>query len=104
MALLVKNKINQFGVKEEYWRIVKVNIDLIYNFCDITIASYHNKDARDNDLEPMNLHKVRAKWSPEEFEAFFSAKVLSESSTNIYEQAYAYIKSKDPMFLDAIDC
>lgn len=104
MALLTADRINQFGVKEEYWRIVKINIDLTYNFCDITLGSYHSQEAREAEVEPMNLRKVRAKWSDEEFKTFFSAEALTENPKNIYEIAYEYIKSKDDIFSEAEDC
>lgn len=103
MAILTQGKINQFGVQEEYWKLTNININLQYNYCDLTLAAYSSKDARDNNSEPMNFKKVRAKWSEDEFEKFFSPMALSRSTGNIYDVAYQYIKHKDDFFKDAID-
>lgn len=100
MALLTKDKINQFGVIEEYWRILSININLQYKYCDVTLGAYANQETRENDKEPMNIKKVRAKWSEDEFEKYFSPRT---KSNNIYEQAYQYIKNKDEYFKDSID-
>lgn len=104
MALLTKGHINQFGVDENYWRIINININLQYNYCDITVAGYATQEARDNGSEPMNIKKVRAKWSEDEFEAFFAPKTVSRAANqNIYNIAYEYIKSKDDLFKDSVN-
>ena len=51
----------------------------------------------------MNIKKVRAKWDDEEFYKFFAPKVMARANTNIYAQAYEYIKSKDEYFANALD-
>lgn len=104
MALLTKDKINQFGVQEEYWRILSINLNLQYSYCDITLGGYSSAEVRDNGSEPMNLKKVRAKWDEQEFLKFFTAKAMNEKDVNIYNRAYDYIKHKDEYFKDAIDC
>ena len=91
MALLTKNKINQFGVKEEYWRVLTINLNLQYGYCDITLGGY------------MNIRKVRAKWSDDEFATYFTTSRMNQQGTNIYSQVYKYIKHKDEYFSDAID-
>lgn len=104
MALLTKNKINQFGVMEEYWRILNINLNLQYNYCDITLGGYMNSEARIDGSEPMNTKKVRAKWDGQEFLKFFTAQAMSKQDINIYNQVYDYIKYKDEYFKDAVDC
>lgn len=120
MALLIEGKTNQFGVNEEYWRVVNININLQYKYCDITMASYVNADARDNGSEPMNIKKIRAKWDDEEFLKYFAPATFEQNSqattlsldsqetrvisSNIYERVYDYIKHKDDYFKDATDC
>lgn len=104
MALLTKDKINQFGVKEEYWRVMSININLQYQYCDITLGGYADAETRDNGSEPMNIRKVRAKWDEQEFLRFFTAQAMDEQNVNIYNQVYDYIKYKDDYFKDAIDC
>lgn len=118
MALLTEGKVNQFGVQEEYWRILNVNINLQYNYCDITIGAYANAEARINGSEPMNIKKIRAKWDNEEFFKYFSPDTFINSSEinflneteqsnmshNIYERFYDYIKVKDKYFESATDC
>lgn len=121
MALLTENKINQFGVKEEYWRILAINLNIQYQYCDITLGAYASAEAREGNAEPMNIKKVRAKWSEDEFLKFFAPATFeagiakasihgedeeetSTLSTNIYQRAYDYIKVKDDYFKDAIDC
>lgn len=114
MALLTENKINQFGVKEEYWRILNINLNIQYNYCDITLGAYANKDARNSDAEPMNIKKVRAKWDNKEFFKFFAPQTFelkkvntdesSNISDNIYKRAYDYIKLKDEYFKEAKNC
>lgn len=104
MALLTKDKVNQFGVTEEYWRILNINLNMQYKYCDITIGGYANQESRDNGSEPMNIRKVRAKWDEQEFAAFFSVSAINEGDDNIYNRAYDYIKYKDNYFKDAINC
>lgn len=104
MALLTKDKINQFGAKEEYWRILSININLQYQYCDITLGAYIDEQTRAQELEPMNIKKVRAKWDEREFLKFFTAKAMNADGVNIYNRAYEYIKQKDEYFKDAIDC
>lgn len=114
MALLTKDKINQFGVQEEYWRILSINLNIQYNYCDITLGAYASEDARASEAEPMNIKKVRAKWDNEEFFKFFAPQTFelktakadesSNISDNIYKRAYDYIKVRDEYFKEAKDC
>ena len=83
MALLTKNKINQFGVKEEYWRVLTINLNLQYGYCDITLGGYIDEQTRIKGLEPMNIRKVRAKWSDDEFATYFTTSRI-ESTRNKY--------------------
>ncbi|HAU85090.1 MAG TPA: hypothetical protein DCW90_06205 [Lachnospiraceae bacterium] len=103
MALITEGNINQYGVEEEYWRLLNININVQYKYADITVASYRNKEARDSNAEPMNLKKVRAKWNEEEFENYFSPQATTYRNKNIYELAYEYIKENDEHFANAID-
>lgn len=103
MAILTEGKINQFGVLEEYWRLTNININLQYNYCDLTLAGYSTKDSRDSELEPMSFKKVRAKWSEDEFEKYFSPMAMSKGASSIYDVAYEYVKHKDEYFKDAKD-
>lgn len=106
MGLLTENKINQFGVKEEYWRILNINLNIQYNYCDITLGAYASEDARASEAEPMNIKKVRAKWDDEEFFKFFAPQTfeLESGDNNIYKRAYDYIKIRDEYFKEAKDC
>jgi hypothetical protein len=106
MALLVKDQINQFGVQEEYWRILKINLDLRYRFCDITVGSYYDKNTREAGSEPMNVKKIRAKWSDDEFNKYFSPEAMESNNENknIYQIAYNYIKEKEDIFVNALNC
>lgn len=106
MGLLTENKINQFGVKEEYWRILNINLNIQYNYCDITLGAYASEDARASEAEPMNIKKVRAKWDDEEFFKFFAPQTfkLESGDSNIYKRAYDYIKTRDEYFKEAKDC
>lgn len=104
MALLTKDKVNQFGVKEEYWRILNINLNLQYKYCDITVGGYVDAETRNEGSEPMNIRKIRAKWDEQEFLQFFTATALSEENVNIYNKAYDYIKHKEEYFKDAINC
>ena len=104
MALLTKDKINQFGVTEEYWKVISINLNLQYGYCDITLGGYSSEETRQNGSEPMNLKKVRAKWDEEEFLKFFTARAMNAENVNIYSRVYDYIKIKDDYFKDAVDC
>lgn len=117
MALLTEGKINQFGVTEEYWRVLSININLQYSYCDITLGAYVNAKIRNSEGEPMNIKKIRAKWNEEEFLKYFApstfesniqttsnAEIKNIMSNNIYERIYEYIKATDAYFADAIDC
>ena len=113
MALLTKDKINQFGVIEEYWRILSINLNIQYNYADITLGGYASQKTRMNNNEPMNIKKIRAKWDEAEFLSYFTpeamnarylSKNLKVEPPNIYTISYEYIKNKDEYFKDAIDC
>lgn len=117
MALLTEGKINQFGVSEEYWRVLSININLQYGYCDITLGAYSSEETRNAGAEPMNIRKVRAKWNEEEFLKYFAPDTFEQSvktvslsedetnlSSNMYKRIYEYVKSKDTYFADAIDC
>ena len=119
MALLTENKINQFGVKEEYWRILAINLNIQYQYCDITLGAYASADARGNEAEPMNIKKVRAKWSEDEFLQYFAPSTfevnaetqsiaenneIPTASNNIYQRAYEYVRKRDNYFKDAVNC
>lgn len=93
MAIIKKDNINQFGVQEEYYRILNINLNLQYRFCDITVGGYASKQARMSESEPMNIRKFRAKWSEGEFLTYFTADALGEKS--IYTVAYEYIMSNE---------
>lgn len=93
MALIKKDNTNQFGVSETYYRITGINLNLHFKFCDITVSGYASKDARLQNKEPLNIRTIRAKWTDEEFGAYFSPRVISNNS--IYNMAYEYIKQDD---------
>lgn len=99
MALIKANNINQFGVTEEYYKILGININLQFKFCDITVGGYMSKEARLSESEPMNIRKVRAKWTEDEFGQYFSARAVSDIS--VYTKAYEYLK-RDEYFKDCI--
>lgn len=93
MAIIKQGNINQFGVQEEYYRILSINLNLQYRFCDITVGGYVSKQTRMSESEPMNIRKFRAKWSEGEFLTHFTADALGEKS--IYNVAYEYIMSTE---------
>ncbi|HBF7594784.1 TPA: hypothetical protein KOX39_003399 [Clostridioides difficile] len=100
MAIIKENNINQFGVQEEYYRILNINLNLQYKYCDITVGGYVSREIRMSESEPMNIRKVRAKWSDDEFLKFFTADALEEQS--IYRVAYEYVM-EDDYFKDCIE-
>lgn len=99
MALIKENNINQFGVQEEYYRILSINLNTQFRYCDITVGGYVSKEARLSEVEPMSIRKVRAKWVEDEFEEHFSARTMNNKS--IYVQAYKYLET-DEYFKDCI--
>lgn len=101
MGLLVKGNTNQYGAKEEYWRILSININLQYAYCDITLGSYVSEEARQAGAENMNTKKVRAKWTEDEFFSFFTTRAMSAPGETIYKKAYEYIVYKDDFFKNA---
>lgn len=118
MGLLTTNKVNQFGVKEEYWRVLNIKMDLQYKYCDISLGAYASEEARRIGSEPMNIKKVRAKWDENEFLKYFAPSTFSGApastvdqnndgvinmADDIYTRVYQYIKDKDPYFTDAVD-
>lgn len=119
MALLTVNKINQYGVNEEYWRVLNININLQYGYCDITMGAYASEETRLAGSEPMNIKKVRAKWDENEFLKYFAPDTFDSNSeiatlnitddqntltNNIYERVYEYVKNKDVYFKEAVNC
>jgi hypothetical protein len=100
MALYKDNYTNQFGIPTQYWKVTGINLNTFYKYCDIELAGFYSQETRDANKEPLEKRKVRAKWTPEEFEAYFSASALDGSS--IYLKAYEYIKNNE-FFQDCID-
>lgn len=118
MGLLTTNKVNQFGVKEEYWRVLNINMNMQYKYCDITMGAYMSEESRRDGSEPMNTKKVRAKWDESEFLKYFAPETFAGAPTSsidqnndgvinmaddIYTRVYQFVKDKDPYFADAID-
>lgn len=118
MGLVIKNRVNDFGTKEEYWKIASINLNAQYKFTDIKINTYATKEDRDTDKEPTGFFYVRANWSDDEYGKYFSpesfgnanptAAMLAYDLTtqkeieeaafreyNIFERAYEYVKKKE---------
>ena len=94
MAIIKKDNINQFGVQEEYYRILNINLNLQYRFCDITVGGYASKQARMSESEPMNIRKFRAKWSEGEFLTYFTADALGENQKQVFKTLVTVRKVK----------
>lgn len=118
MGIVIKDKVNDFGTKEEYWKIANINLNAQYKFTDIKINTYSTKEDRDNDKEPTGFFYVRANWSDEEYMKYFSPESFGNANPiaamkaydlttqeeieeamfkeyNIFERAYEYVKMKE---------
>lgn len=104
MALLTKNKPNQFGFKTDYWRIAKINIDLEKMCCDIRLHGYISKEAAELKFEPVETKLVRANWDESQFPQYLSPKALDTSGKNLYQMCYEYVKTKEDIFKHSEDC
>lgn len=100
MGLFKENYTNQFGVPSQYWKIVNININNYYKWCDIEVRGFYSQETRDANKEAVDRIKIRANWNPEEYGQYFSPTALESKS--IFINAYEYIKTKD-FFSDCID-
>jgi hypothetical protein len=100
MALFKENYENRFGISTQYWKITGININSYYKWCDIEVKGFYNKETRDANKEPLERENIRAKWTDDEFEMFFSSTALE--GVSIYTKAYEYVKTKE-FFTDCID-
>ena len=123
MGIVIEGNTNDFGSKEEYWKVASINLNAQYKFTDIKVNTYTTKEDRDNDKEPTGYFYVRANWSDEEYGKYFSPESFGNANPtiamkiydlttqeeiekaifdeyNIFERAYEYVKVKEAAKLD----
>lgn len=106
MALKKENYETIYGAKAEHWVIQSININDPYGFADITLAGYVNEESYKSGKASIETKKVKVSYT-NGFEETFSKKAmvaLNDEPTNIYKQAYDYIKNNNEFFKDAKDC
>ena len=107
MALKKENYETIYGTKAEHWVIQSINVNDPYGYADIPLAGYLNLASYEPGKASIATTKVKVSYT-NGFEEHFSKKAVVASSinepTNIYKQAYEYIKNNNEFFKDAIDC
>lgn len=105
MALKKENYETIYGAKAEHWVIQSININDAYGYADITMAGFIDVDSYESGKASIETKKVKVSYV-NGFEENFSKKamVASDEPTNIYKQAYEYIKNNNEFFKDATDC
>jgi len=92
---LQKNIESQSGAIATYHKIMENSIDWVQKAAVITMASYVDKNARDNDKAP--LMYGRYQWGGGDFP------YGTDESENIREVTYDKLKTL-PEWADAVDC
>jgi hypothetical protein len=92
MALCKKIQ-TKYLVEGEYHKIVEVTISWHYKVCDVQIASYKDKEARDNGGAFLDIKSYNYQEDAFDFDV----------EGNLTEQLYSKIKQESE-FIDATDC
>lgn len=126
MGLLIPDKVGDSGALEEYWKVLGININAQYKWTDIKMGAYHTQEARDKGFEPIRTKTVRANWSDEEYNKYFSPESFGNANpiasmkafnlasqeeienaifleSNIFERAYAYVKQREKEFTGGLN-
>ncbi len=104
MALKKENYETIYGTKAEHWVIQSININDSYGYADITLAGYVDQTSYETGKASIETKKVKVSHV-NGFEENFSKKAAkARQFTDIYQQAYEYVKNNNEFFKDAIDC
>lgn len=81
------------GIDVEYWRVTKVEIDLLNGFGCFTLSGYVNEDIRNAGGKPLMQREFRL--NGDEFAAVFADTTADlESYDNIIAQIYDIVKAQ----------
>ncbi len=112
--MALKKKQSKFGIDFDYWRITKINMDILTNSIQIEIMPYISKKARDNNEKPLEFekkiisyHNGLSSTESTTFSDFFSLKIQDKNAKkgiSLIASIYEYMKENDLDFKNAEDC
>jgi len=91
MALQLEHELAT-GVKANYWKIVRIDIDFQNKYTGVTVGLYKDKAARDTDKQV--LETFTFEWYGDDFP--FDLEKLSKPNVNPVTIAYDKIKKMRP--------
>ena len=96
------NKILPSGIAlpEAYFKIARVDLDVISKRLEVTVNTYKDQENRDNNMMPVESTIYAAYES--DFDELFTINELDKAGVNSIKQAYLLLK-KQPEFANAID-
>lgn len=100
---LIKNKMTEYGVEAEYWRISRFTVDTVHKEVFFTLALYLNKTSYKELDEYTFASTILDK---ETFEADYNKyfrKDKGRAYKDIYTACYMYAKDNIEYFKDASD-
>lgn len=101
---LIKNKLTQYGVAANYWKISRIAIDTIKKEVVFTLNLYASKENQAIELEDYTFASVL--MTTEEFEPLYEKYFREDKGQtykDIYTACYVYAKENIEFFADAED-
>lgn len=85
---------------EAYFKIAKVDLDVINKRLEVTINIYKDQECRNNDMLPVESSLFAA--YEQDFEELFNIAEIDKQDVNVIKQAYKFLR-KQSDFAEAID-
>lgn len=115
---LRKEIMTNYGVKADYWRVVRYDIDALNYAVEFIVMPYVSQEIREQGNQPFEGNKiiiteygyrvenVNGVEDPSfnAYKVYFSPSVLEANNMTPVEAAYIYLKNHVEFFKDAVDC
>lgn len=115
---LRKEITTNYGVKADYWRVVRYDIDVLNYAVELIVMPYISREVREQGNQPFESNKVMVTeygYRPmiingvenpsfNAYKTYFASSVLEANNMTPVEAAYVYLKNHVEFFKDAVDC
>lgn len=98
---LIKSKMTNLGVEANYWRLSMISIDRHMKEASFSLNLYISKESYENGSQFIESYNVSLLGLEDKtiYESYFE----TNAYTSVYDACYAYAKSHDEYFMDAIE-
>ena len=91
------------GQTADYWAITQLaEVDYHARTARVCVQCWASKAHKDNGKGDVVEATMVYYMNPEEFDRWLSDEALSGKGNTLLSQAYAFVKSKEPFFADAL--